>query len=124
MSIYSEAMEMDDDKFQARIDPNTAMLIIGLQRQGFKTRDILAAAMDALRLLMARQGKLGGQWKADVLSKEQQGTLAWQKMADRLEESEAFYTLKPVKKPIKEKRRRGRPKKVRPVDPLLAELAQ
>ncbi len=114
---------MDDDKFQARIDPRTALLIIGLQRRGFKSRDILAAAMDALRLLMVRQGKLGGQWKADVLSKEQQGKLAWQKMAERLEDSDAFYTLKPVEKPTKEKRRRGRPKKVRPVDPLLAESA-
>ena len=84
----------DDDKLQARIDPRTSLNLISLERAGIKRKDVMAAAVDALRMVLARNGKCGGGWKASVLSEEQQGTLAYQKLIDLLEDSDAWYKFK------------------------------
>lgn len=113
---------MEKTHVQLRLDPTQSMMLVMLAKSsGIRESILVEAAIDALLVALARQGKLGGQIKAKIMSADQRGTLYHQRLADRLADSDDVLRAKPPEP--KEKNKQGRPKKVRPVDPILAEFA-
>lgn len=113
---------MERTNYQVRLDPQVSMKLRSLEVAGIKGRDVIAAAVDALTLALAKQGKIGGDFKARLLAMEQAGTLGHQKLIETLEDSDDFIKVKPPAPVVK--RPPGRPKKVKAVDPILAELGK
>jgi hypothetical protein len=114
---------MENSHVQYRIDPMKSLMLRMLaESSGIREGALVEAAIDALLVALARQGKLGGDIRAKILSGEQRGTLRHQRLIDRVADSEDV--LRPKPPAPKEKKKRGRPKKVRAMDPLLAELTR
>ena len=113
---------MEKSHVQVRIDPTHSLMLSMMARSsGIRESILVEAAIDALLVVLARQGKLGGQIKAKIMSADQRGTLHHQRLADRLADSDDVLRAKPPEP--KKKKKQGRPKKAPPADPLLAEIA-
>lgn len=118
-----EAELMEKSHVQVRLDPVKSLILRMLAKSsGIREGDLIEAAIDALLVALVRQGKLGGEIKAKILAGDQRGTLRHQQLIEKVADSDDVLRSKPPEP--KEVKRRGRPKKVRPVDPILAELAE
>lgn len=110
---------MTKDHFQARVAPATSFVVTVLASvAGTSTGQVIDAALDALMLALARQGKIGGSLRAGILNHERIGNTRMQKLVYLFEDSDGQMNRKP--KEAVSKRPRGRPKKVRLQDPILA----
>lgn len=70
------------------LTPTTVKQLKLLGNAGLRQGDIINAAIDALLIHLVRNGKIGGEMKATLLSLEQQGLLAHQAMGQALIDSD------------------------------------